>query len=93
MQFIDDFYIILPSNINAPEFPENRTNNYITPLPYPIELPGEWECGVAEINYCHSWYNVNEGDNEIKYVFKSNEKINNVLELSNLHIIPMNNLC
>lgn len=74
MQFIGDFYIILPSNVNAPEFPNNKTNNYITPLPYPIELPGEWECGIAEINYCHSWYNINRGENEIKYAYKLKDK-------------------
>ena len=69
MQFLDSFYITLPSNIHAPEYPHNKTSNYITPLPYAIELPGEWECGIVELNYCHSWYNINEGETEIKFIY------------------------
>ena len=69
MQFIDDFYITLPSNVKAPEFPRNRTSKYVTPLPHTLELEGDWVVGLAELNYCHSWYNINDGGNHIRYKY------------------------
>lgn len=53
----DSFYITLPSNVDAPEYPNNRANHFITPLPRALNLEHEkWEVGLSEINYPYSWY-------------------------------------
>ena len=38
--------------------PNNTLAQYITNLPRRISLSGVWECGITEIHYPHSWYNV-----------------------------------
>ena len=39
-------------------YPDKSLAHYITDLPQRIDLTGEWECGLAEIQYPHTWYNV-----------------------------------
>ena len=38
--------------------PENTLTRYVTSLPQRISLSGQWQCGLVEIQYPHSWYNV-----------------------------------
>ena len=57
-----DFYMTLPSNASMTTHPDNTLTHYITALPHRIDLTGEWECGLAEIQYPHTWYNVTEND-------------------------------
>ena len=40
--------------------PENTLTNYVTRLPKLFDLKGEWEVGLVEIQYPHSWYNIPE---------------------------------
>lgn len=56
------FYLTLPSNSSLKHFPSNTLSNYVTSLPQEIDLPGEWEVGVAEIQYPRTWNNIGEGD-------------------------------
>ncbi|RLJ22611.1 hypothetical protein DJ031_00485 [bacterium endosymbiont of Escarpia laminata] len=42
--------------------PDNTLTHYITTLPQRINLSGQWECGLSEVIYPHSWYNVRESD-------------------------------
>ena len=53
-----DFYLTLPSNASMKMYPNNTLAHYITDLPRLIDLTGEWECGLAEIQYPHTWYNI-----------------------------------
>ena len=39
-------------------FTENSLSDYATKLPMDICLERQWEVGVAEILYHHSWFNV-----------------------------------
>lgn len=39
-------------------YPENTLTNFMTRLPNPIDLQGDWEVGLVEIQYPHNWYNV-----------------------------------
>lgn len=48
-------------------FPENKISHFITRLPTPIELKGEWEVGLVEFIYPHTWYNVNAQNNLIGF--------------------------
>ena len=57
-----DFYLTLPSNASMKMFPDNTLAHYITDLPRRIDLTGEWECGLAEIQYPHTWYNIGKYD-------------------------------
>ena len=43
-------------------YPDNTLAHYITDLPRRIDMTGEWECRLAEIQYPHTWYNVTEED-------------------------------
>lgn len=57
------FYITLPSDSSQRFFPENTLSHFVTQLPTPVTLNGEWEVGLAEIIYPHTWYNVNASNN------------------------------
>ena len=39
-------------------YPLNTLTSYQVRLPQPISLEGDWEVGLSEIQYPHSWYNV-----------------------------------
>ena len=56
------FYLTLPSNSSASYYEDNTVTNYKTKLCKPINLQGEWEVGLAEIQYPHTWYNMKAGD-------------------------------
>ena len=57
-----DFYLTLPSNASMKMYPDNTLAHYITDLHRSIDLTGEWECGLAEIQYPHTWYNIGVKD-------------------------------
>ncbi|GFT12058.1 uncharacterized protein TNCV_726451 [Trichonephila clavipes] len=46
---------------------ENKISHFKTQLPSPVCLNGEWELGLSEIIYPHSWLNVNETNNYFLY--------------------------
>jgi hypothetical protein len=54
------FYLTLPSNSSLDFFPDNTLTHYHTKLPQDINLNGNWEAGLVEIQYPHMWYNVRE---------------------------------
>ena len=35
-------------------FPDNKTSNFVTKLSRTLQLDGEWEVGLAEIDYLHT---------------------------------------
>lgn len=45
------FYITLPSNSSMQTFPDNKTCCFTTQLPRTIDLSGEWEVAIVEIQY------------------------------------------
>ncbi|GFU68249.1 uncharacterized protein TNCV_39591 [Trichonephila clavipes] len=61
------FYVTLPSDSSMHFFPENKICHFKTQLPSPVCLNGEWEVGLSEIIYPHSWLNVNETNNYFLY--------------------------
>ena len=50
--------VTLPSNSSPDYYPENKISDYIVHLPKELQLPGSWEVGLAEIQFNHSWYDV-----------------------------------
>ncbi|GFY46538.1 uncharacterized protein TNIN_475211 [Trichonephila inaurata madagascariensis] len=61
------FYVTLTSDSSVNFFPENKISHFKTQLPSPVCLNGEWEVGLSEIIYLHSWLNVNETNNYFRY--------------------------
>ena len=57
-----DFYMTLPSNASMKTHLDNTLSHYVTELPHRVDLIGEWECGLTEMQYSHTWYNVTEND-------------------------------
>ena len=57
-----DFYMTLPSNASMKTHLDNTLTHYVTELPHRVDLIGEWECGLTEMQYSHTWYNVTEDD-------------------------------
>ena len=56
------FYVTLPSDSSMNYYPNNTVTHYVTKLSEMIHLDGEYEVGLAEIIYPHSWFNVNNED-------------------------------
>ncbi len=56
------FYVTLPCNASLSVYPENRISSYTTRLAKTINLKGEWQVGLAEIEYPRTWYSFNDDD-------------------------------
>ena len=54
----DHFYLTLPSDSSAAYYPNNAIARYVTKLPERIRLDGDYEVGLSEFVYPHTWYNV-----------------------------------
>ena len=54
---MNDLYITLPSSVRS-VVRENTLADYVSELPYTVELWGEWEVALVDINFTKSWYNI-----------------------------------
>lgn len=54
-------------------FPDNTLTHYRVRLPQFIDLDGEWEVGLAEIQYPISWYNVTGSKRRIRVTYRRNQ--------------------
>ena len=61
-----EFYVTLPSNSSVQYFPDNKKSNFVTKLSRTLQLDGEWEVGLAEIDYPYTWYNIHEEKNSLE---------------------------
>ena len=62
------FFVTLPSNSSMDVYPDNKISHYTTQLPQEINLQdSEYEVALVEINYVHSFYNVQSGDCWLQY--------------------------
>ena len=52
----NDFYVSLESNADLQNHPKNKANNFKITLQTPIDLAGEWETGLAQLIFPHSWH-------------------------------------
>ena len=46
--------------------PDNKTSNFVTKLSRTLQIHGELEVGLAEIDYPHTWHNIREGKNSVE---------------------------
>jgi hypothetical protein len=56
------FYVTLPSDSSADYYPNNTVARFVTKLLEHIRLDGDYEMGLSELIYPHSWYNVDNKD-------------------------------
>ena len=52
------FFLTLPSNSSMDFYPSNKLSSYMTKLPETINLEGQYEVGLSQILYTHSWSNI-----------------------------------
>ncbi len=70
---MDHFYITLPSNSSEDVYGKQSLCSFKTHLAKPLHLDvSEWEVGLAEIIYPHTWKNVKNGKFCLKYLENSN---------------------
>ena len=50
-------------------YPDNTLSSFTTRLPNSIDLDGDWEVGLVEIQYPHNWYNVPKDEGRIYNTF------------------------
>ena len=53
------FYITLPSDSNMEYYPDNTMVKFTTKSSEAVDLNGDYEVGLTEIIYPHTWYNIN----------------------------------
>ena len=56
----EEFMITLPSNASMQFYPENKPSSYKVILPKLIEIEGEWEVAIVNIQYPFNWPNYTE---------------------------------
>ena len=65
---MDHFYITLPSNSSEDVYGKQPMSSYKTHLAKKLDLDvDEWEVGLAEIIYPHTWFNVIDATFSIKF--------------------------
>ena len=57
---VTQFYLHLPGNSSRDKFPHNILTEYRVSLPQTLNLTGEWEVALTEINYPDSCYNTQQ---------------------------------
>lgn len=68
------FYVTLISDSSKHFFPDNKISQFTTQLPAPIHLSnGEWEVGLVDIIYPHTWYNIRSDNNLFGFVIDNGE--------------------
>ena len=72
----DQFYITCPSNDSMDVYPNNTVAEFTVKLDTPLELSGDYEVGMCEIQYPKSWNNVRAGANgfTMRYRVGENKK-------------------
>jgi hypothetical protein len=59
---VDHFYLTHLSDSSAVFYPNNEIARYVIKLPERIRLEGDYEVGLSELVYPHTWYNVDNRD-------------------------------
>lgn len=84
------FYLTLPSNSSMHYYPNNTVTRYTTRLENSIALSGDWEVGLVEIQYQHTWFNLERGEGRVTYaqtveVRGKPTQLQNTMRLTNGH--------
>ena len=66
----NQFHVFCPSNSSMDLYPNNTISKFRVQINPAIELSGNYEVGLAEIQYPNSWENIRKGYNTILLVYK-----------------------
>ena len=61
------FYLTIPSNSSLHLYPNNTLTHFTTQLAKDIDLQGQWEVGLSEIQYPHTWHNMSDNEGWINF--------------------------
>ena len=53
------FHVTLPSDNSRDYYPDNTSSRYTIKLPERVKLDGDYEVGLSEFIYSHTWFNFN----------------------------------
>ena len=67
------FYLTLPSNSSMQFFPDNRASHYFTKLPQEINLSGDYEVGLSEIQFSSSYLNIEDKSCHVRFLETEDE--------------------
>lgn len=62
------FHVTLPSDSSLETYPNNTASRFTVRLPDRVELDGDYEVGLAELMYPHTWFNF-DNSNERFHIF------------------------
>ena len=83
------FYLTLPSNSSLRHYPENSATHFFTKLPQSVDLSGQYEVGLAEIQFTNNHFNVGERDVYLHYTSaQTNEATEEGRQLKIMVVIP-----
>ena len=68
------FHVTLPSNSSLDSYPNNTASRFTTKLPDRIELGSEYEVGLSEIIYPHTWFNFDNSDGRYALHYRSTDR-------------------
>ena len=74
------FYMTLPSNSSLNFFPHNDAGHFFSKLPQTVDLKGEWEVALAEIQLVNNFYNVPSEEIWFEYATSNDEIMRRVFE-------------
>lgn len=69
------FFLTLPSNSSLAYFPNNKASHFITKLPQPQKLDGEYEVGLAELQFRNCYPNILK--KEVYFYYERHEMVQN----------------
>ncbi|XP_072760081.1 uncharacterized protein [Anoplolepis gracilipes] len=78
----DQFLLVLPSNSSIRYFPDNTTSSFIMELPQSIQLHGEWEVALSEIQFPNTFFHIQRGENILTFAdvdIQGNEEKDSVI--------------
>ncbi|MBO7705499.1 MAG: hypothetical protein J6S68_07660, partial [Acinetobacter sp.] len=68
----------LPSNASKDIYPNNKISQYTTKFAKPIDLKGNWEVSLSEVQYVHSWNTLSEEDSECSVCWREDKGVSRV---------------
>lgn len=71
---MNHFYVTLPSDNSMGYYANNTVAHFTSCLPHRIRLDGDYEVGLSEIIYPHSWLNFSNGDDDVYTYFMKDER-------------------
>ena len=84
------FYLTLPSNSSDATYTKNKTQSYRVQLARSLQLEGDWEVALTEIQYPHNWVTIDESSTFIMSIgrFDDKGKNKNAEDIERLDEIP-----